>query len=81
MADRDHEGHPGWTIDEVAGAWRNVKYMKLNVVLINVGTNDCLRNIDTDNAGSRLKVLTDGIFNSVDGIHPNDEGYKSFADL
>ena len=68
LADRDHEGHPGWTIDEVVGAWRNAKYMKPNVVLINVGTNDCLRNIDTDNAGNRLKVLTDDIFNSVDGV-------------
>lgn len=42
--------------------------MKPNLVLLNVGTNDCIQNIDTANAGVRTKQLIDDIFNSVPGI-------------
>lgn len=42
--------------------------MMPNLVLLNVGTNDCLQNIDTANAGSRLKVLIDDIYASIPGV-------------
>lgn len=42
--------------------------MKPNLVLLNVGTNDCVQNIDIDNAGSRIKVLIDDIFDKIPGV-------------
>jgi hypothetical protein len=42
--------------------------MKPNLVLLNVGTNDCIQNIDTANAGARTKQLIDDIFSSVPGV-------------
>lgn len=39
-----------------------------NLVLLNVGTNDCIGNIDTVNAGSRLKALIDDIFANIPGV-------------
>ncbi|CAD0113390.1 unnamed protein product [Aureobasidium uvarum] len=68
MADRDNEGHPGWVISQVHSAWSASAWMKPNLVLLNVGTNDCVQNIDTGNAGTRVKQLIDDIFTSVPGV-------------
>jgi hypothetical protein len=37
---KDNEGHPGWTIEQVHGAWNksSVNGLKPNLVLINAGT-------------------------------------------
>ena len=37
---KDNEGHPGWTIEQVHGAWKKsaVNGLKPNLVLINAGT-------------------------------------------
>lgn len=39
-----------------------------NLVLLNVGTNDCGGNIDIPNAGTRLKALIDDVYASVPGV-------------
>lgn len=49
-------------------AWSASAWMKPNLVLLNVGTNDCVQNIDTGNAGTRIKQLIDDIFTSVPGV-------------
>jgi hypothetical protein len=46
-----------------ASAW-----MKPNLVLLNAGTNDCIQNVDTANAGTRIKVLIDDIFDKIPGV-------------
>ncbi|KAL6886462.1 hypothetical protein HDV57DRAFT_390273 [Trichoderma longibrachiatum] len=68
MADRDNEGWPGWIITQVQGAFDASKWMMPNLVLLNVGTNDCGGNVDTGNAGGRLKTLIDDIFQSIPGV-------------
>ncbi|CVL03596.1 related to acetylxylan esterase [Fusarium proliferatum] len=68
MADSDNEGHPGWTIDSVHGAWTKSKWMKPNLVLINAGLNDCNSGGDPSKAGERTKSLVDDIFDSVPGV-------------
>ncbi|KAL5083333.1 hypothetical protein Trisim1_001784 [Trichoderma cf. simile WF8] len=74
MKDRDHEGHPGWIITESPGhsgvqqAWDAAKWMKPNLVLLNVGTNDCSFNIDLPNAGARMQSLVQSIFDAVPGV-------------
>lgn len=35
--------------------------------MINVGTNDCIRNLDTGNAGARLRRLVDYLFAEIPG--------------
>jgi hypothetical protein len=42
--------------------------MMPNLILLNVGTNDCGGTIDIPNAGNRLKALIDDIFGSVPGV-------------
>lgn len=74
MCVKDHEGHPGWIITESPGhsgvqqAWDAAKWMKPNLVLLNVGTNDCSFNIDLPNAGARMQSLVQSIFDAVPGV-------------
>ncbi|KAG7409901.1 Multidomain esterase [Fusarium oxysporum f. sp. rapae] len=68
MADSDNEGHPGWTVESVHGAWTESKWMKPNLVLINAGLNDCNSGGDPSKAGERTKSLVDDIFDSVPGV-------------
>ncbi|KAF5001515.1 hypothetical protein FGRMN_986 [Fusarium graminum] len=68
MADSDNEGHPGWTINSVFGAWKESKWMKPNLVLINAGLNDCNPGGDPSKAGERTKAMVDDIFESVPGV-------------
>ncbi|KAI0540603.1 carbohydrate esterase family 3 protein [Xylaria digitata] len=66
MEDNDVEGWPGYIIDTVhTKANTAVPKYKPNLVLINVGTNDCSGNIDLANAGDRnliVSSLLDDVF-------------------
>lgn len=67
--DSDNEGHPGLTINQVRGEFNKTgKALMPNLVLLNAGTNDCIRQIDTNNAGARLKALIDDVFTTVPGV-------------
>lgn len=58
MDDNDVEGWPGLRIEQVlAKADLSVPTLKPNVVLINVGTNDCLQNFNISGAGDRMNTL------------------------
>ncbi|CAG8954298.1 hypothetical protein HYFRA_00005919 [Hymenoscyphus fraxineus] len=65
MTDNDNEGHPGFTISEVYGAWNKSAGLRPNLVLVNAGTNDCIQSKDTKHAGVRMKALIDDIFKKV----------------
>ncbi|KAH6658567.1 carbohydrate esterase family 3 protein [Truncatella angustata] len=67
MADDNNEGHPGWTVGTVHGAFTESKSMMPNLVLINAGLNDYNNNME-DGAAERLKNMTDDIFNSIPGV-------------
>ncbi|ETS79802.1 hypothetical protein PFICI_07331 [Pestalotiopsis fici W106-1] len=62
MKDNDVEANPGDTVDQVATASRNSMAYQPNVVLIQAGSNDCAQNIDTGNAGVRMRKLIEQIF-------------------
>ncbi|KAI0443096.1 carbohydrate esterase family 3 protein [Xylaria telfairii] len=63
MEDNDVEGWPGDIIDQVhTKANEALPKYKPNVVLINVGTNDCTGNIDLANAGKRMSSLIDDVY-------------------
>ncbi len=57
-----HEGHPGWTIQDIADhidAWMGASHP--DVVCLMIGTNDLARNADLPNIGYRLETLVDKI--------------------
>jgi len=68
--DKDHEGHPGYRIDEVhaggdegadtgVNGWLTAR--PANVVLLMIGTNDILQNFNVPTAPDRLSALIDRI--------------------
>ena len=66
LPDRNHEGHSGWTIDDInrhIKAW--LKRNKPDVVLLTIGTNDIGRNDRVENAPERLNSLIENIFKEV----------------
>ncbi|MCM2387199.1 FG-GAP-like repeat-containing protein [Streptomyces albipurpureus] len=62
MADPDHEGHPGWRIDQIAEiADCSVPAHRPNVITLHAGTNDLNQNYQVDTAPARLGQLIDQI--------------------
>jgi lysophospholipase L1-like esterase len=60
--DVDHEGHPGWRIDQIedrVDAW--MAAARPDVVLLDIGTNDHVQSYRTDSAPGRLADLIDRI--------------------
>ncbi|KAH6655760.1 carbohydrate esterase family 3 protein [Truncatella angustata] len=63
MENNENSGWPGLIIDEVHTKSNNdTAILRPNLVLINVGTNDALRNIDIPNAGARMQSLINDIY-------------------
>ncbi|MFI5908421.1 ricin-type beta-trefoil lectin domain protein [Dactylosporangium sp. NPDC051541] len=62
LGDHDHEGHPGWRIDQIdaniTGWLRNTTP---RTVLLHIGTNDILQNSNVSGAPGRLSTLIDHI--------------------
>lgn len=64
LGDKDHEGHSGWRIDEIANSingWLNTQ--QPDVITLMIGTNDILDNFDVSAAPARLSALIDQITN------------------
>ncbi|GMA16178.1 RICIN domain-containing protein [Deinococcus metallilatus] len=60
LPDRDHEGHSGWRIDEIAAqvnTWLDQQQPATTLLMI--GTNDIIQNRDPANAPKRLGALLD----------------------
>ena len=66
LGDHDHQGHPGWRIDQidanVSGWLRNTTP---RTVLLHIGTNDILQNYNVSGAPGRLSALIDRITSAV----------------
>ncbi|MFD9412495.1 FG-GAP-like repeat-containing protein [Streptomyces sp. NPDC059989] len=64
--DRDHEGHKGWSIDQIdAMAGCTVARYRPNVVTLHIGTNDMNGNNNVDQAPARLRALIDKIVDAA----------------
>lgn len=62
LGDHDHEGHPGWRIDQIdanIGGW--LSSAQPRTVLLHIGTNDILQNFNVSSAPGRLSTLIDHI--------------------
>ncbi|KAH7375470.1 hypothetical protein B0T11DRAFT_345463, partial [Plectosphaerella cucumerina] len=65
MKDNDCEATSGYIVTEIhAEARKSFKY-KPNVVVINAGTNDCVRSIDNANQHHRLRAVIEDIWSNV----------------
>ncbi|KAI1099184.1 carbohydrate esterase family 3 protein [Jackrogersella minutella] len=63
MEDNDTEAWSGYVITQVhAKADVGAPKYKPNLVLVNVGTNDCVQNIDLAKAGDRMTSLLDDVY-------------------
>ncbi|SFF79840.1 Lysophospholipase L1 [Actinacidiphila alni] len=68
LGDHDHEGHPGWRIDEIdahAAAW--VRATSPRTILLHIGTNDMTQNYDPAGAPARLSTLLTHITDAAPG--------------
>jgi len=66
LGDHDHEGHPGWRIDQIDAnivGWLQATTPR--TVLLHIGTNDVLQNFNVSTAPNRLSTLIDHITNTV----------------
>ncbi|WP_249345688.1 ricin-type beta-trefoil lectin domain protein [Microbispora sp. H11081] len=62
LGDHDHEGHPGWRIDQIdANITRWMQSYTPRTVLLHIGTNDILQNYNVSGAPQRLSTLIDRI--------------------
>ena len=68
MADNDVEGWPGYVITQVASEAELSIPSQPNLVLLHVGTNDCVQNVDIANAGARLGILIDRLFSTIPDV-------------
>jgi lysophospholipase L1-like esterase len=62
LGDHDHEGHPGWRIDQIDAnivGW--LRATTPHSVLLHIGTNDVLQNFNLASAPNRLSTLIDHI--------------------
>ncbi|GID90679.1 ricin-type beta-trefoil lectin domain protein [Amorphoplanes digitatis] len=62
IGDHDHEGHPGWRIDQIdtnITGW--LRTADPRTVLLHIGTNDVLQNYNVSSAPSRLSAVVDHI--------------------
>ncbi|MEO6089704.1 MAG: ricin-type beta-trefoil lectin domain protein [Umezawaea sp.] len=66
LGDHDHEGHPGWRIDQIDAnivGW--LGNTNPHTVLLHIGTNDVLQNSNVAGAPGRLSTLIDHITATV----------------
>jgi hypothetical protein len=69
LGDHDHEGHPGWRIDEIdANIVTWLRTSAPHTVLLHLGTNDMNQNHDVANAPARLSTLVDHILATAPGV-------------
>lgn len=62
MADKNHEGHRGYVIDEIREVSGVGIHAGANIVLLHAGTNDMKNDINPAGAPERLKKLIDEIY-------------------
>ena len=62
LGDHDHQGHPGWRIDQIdANVTGWLRATTPRTVLLHIGTNDVLQNYNVAGAPGRLSALIDHI--------------------
>jgi len=80
LPDPDHEGHPGFNIDNIANGWStypgvntwlNPSVCDPDIILLLIGTNDVSEQRDFANAPNRLSSLISQISDLSTGLQPD----------
>jgi len=69
LADAEHEGHPGWRIDQIAAraeGW--LTDHRPHIVVMHLGTNDMIQDHRTATAPERLVALADRLVAAEPGV-------------
>ncbi|MDB9314089.1 SGNH/GDSL hydrolase family protein [Spirulina sp. CS-785/01] len=69
LPDKDHEGHSGWTISEINAMivpW--LKKAQPDQILLIIGTNDILQNLNLAKIGERLEQLIQAIWQQTPDV-------------
>ncbi|HEX6470960.1 MAG TPA: GDSL-type esterase/lipase family protein [Streptosporangiaceae bacterium] len=62
LGDHDHEGHSGWRIDQIDANIVNwLRTSNPHTILLHIGTNDIIQNVNLSGAPARLGTLLDHI--------------------
>ena len=70
LRDREHEGHSGFRIDEIAGpVGRSLRRYRPDIVLLMIGTNDVVQDHRLPTAPDRLSALIDRILTTLPRTH------------
>jgi lysophospholipase L1-like esterase/nitrous oxidase accessory protein NosD len=70
LDDHDHEGHPGWRIDQVHSQVQGwFADTRPRTALLHIGTNDVLQAFDLATAPTRLAALIDRMLAAVPYLH------------
>nr|WP_235927088.1 GDSL-type esterase/lipase family protein [Gloeocapsopsis dulcis] len=74
LADKNHEGRGGWTIDQIAGLVDRgiIKTYQPQIILLMIGTNDVLR-------GNSLNTITSDLSNLIDRISTDSSNTRIFV--
>ncbi|WP_143167842.1 GDSL-type esterase/lipase family protein [Chroogloeocystis siderophila] len=74
LGDKNHEGHGGWTINQIAGLvdQGSIKTYQPQIVLLMIGTNDVLR-------GHSLNTITGDLSNLIDRISQDSSNTRIFV--
>ncbi|MBN1174965.1 MAG: cellulose binding domain-containing protein [Micromonosporaceae bacterium] len=70
LGDHDHAGYTGWEINQIDAqvvGWLQTHQPR--TIMLMIGTNDILHNIDVANAPSRLSALLDHILTTLPQVH------------
>ncbi len=66
LGDHDHEGHPGWRIDQIdANITTWARTYNPHTVLLHIGTNDILQNYNVSTAPNRLSTHIDHLTTTI----------------
>src|SRR5262249_32839115 len=66
LGSKKHEGQSGWRIDEIIGSiddWLDAA--EPDIILLHIGTNDCVQNYQLHTVRDRLSALIDRITNRL----------------
>ena len=70
LSDRDHQGHSGFRIDEIANSATSwVQAQDPDIVLLLIGTNDMNQNYQVGSAPNRLSTLIDQVLDAAPQSH------------
>ena len=67
----NHEGHPGWRIDQIDDPAERGRWVKTNpdIITVHLGTNDCGQNYQPATLNTKMRLLLNHTFAALPKVH------------